>query len=636
MLQRPAQAQFNDMERRMNALLDEALEPITDRITTLERPSPDSVVYNSSPNYLPNSAPEFSTLAYGTVGTTPTTAGDTNRESYNWYRNTFVEVTDLVTTATSTTATSVSNPFTAARITGTVNFLILGGGTDGATLTGTLTRVSDSQVTLSVAAGATLTAGTMFFGDDLAATAAFALKRSGTPLAIAQHSLWAANEAVNSDIPTWDGVQGNFLLGSQATNYAVSCPLPTDFVYPGQTYYVSFEASLAASDTDIGSSQQFYCGFWDNSSGQKKWLEGTGFTPTASVYGVAGTRTISYKILARTDSNTEILSTEVVVTTAPATMSESNHVRLSFTGAPGFIYYGIYRKDGTAYRKVGEIRNSIDLQFFDMQESSGSPESGFPTITTATPKAYAITSEFAPGDLSSTQFTLHTMTIVVPSTYNRGLTTNAQQWFRFGLADLISAGNEREIVIRRIMVSEGYGTWTRSPRDMQAASSPTSSAASAPPSGDPTGDPGGGGTGGPACVILDTLIETVEPDGTVKRIPIGDVTTDTYTICGASALKVRKIIDGEVQNVIDFVTDNGLRLTCTESHRLVTSVFDKTGRSARLIQQGDQVLTLDGEFKLARIVSKVIVPGQKRVRAIKLDKPHLFITNGFVSHNLKL
>lgn len=624
--------QLRGLEQRLNRSIDDRTRSLDTRIQTLEAPTTTPVVYTASPNYMPNSHPEWSTMAYETALVTPTTAGDTNRECYNWYRHRFVEVTDVTATSGSATINSASNPFTVARLTGTISFMLFAGAASGGTLTGTLTRVNDGQATMSVNAGANVTAGVLYFGDSLTASATFALKREYIG---AQHSLWAANEGANIDIPIWQGVQGNMLLGSETTNYTIDAPLPTDFVYPGQTYYVYLETALATGSTNKGASQQLAIGFWDRTSGQDKWIEGDAFTPTAEVFGSPGSRTVSYKVLAKTDSDTQILSTEVTVTTAPSSMSTANHVRLFFTGAPGFIYYGIYRKVSSTYRLVREIRNSIDLQFFDVDENAGSPQPSFPTLSTSPPKALAVTREFEP--LSSTSFLAHTATIKVPPTYNRGNTSSEQQWLRLHLTDLVPSGNTRGIVLRRLMISEGYGAWARSPRDMLAVSSPTSSAANAPGGGNPTGNPHGGGSGGPACVVLDTKVEIISPiNHTIERVEIREIEQQKHwTWCGI-ALPVTAARTGTAQEVIAFETKNGLTLHCTVDHRLIRSAFDRMGKAAQFIQEGEDVLTcIDGHFEQSVIIKAERILGNVEVKTVTLPAPHLFICNGFVCHNRK-
>jgi hypothetical protein len=552
MRQLPDSMELSLVEQRLRREILDITDRLDERVQTLELPVFETSDYGSSPNYLPNSHPEWSLMAFTTAGTTPATAGDANHEAY----------------------------------------------ASGAGAARTWKYQTAATTDLSTVGAALIGSGHSGFG------------------------------ALNADAPIWDRTNATFLLGSSGTNYDVACLLPTDFVFPGQVYYVYFEASLAAADTDINDTQ-FYCGFWDDTVGQEKWIEGSDFTPTISVYGATGARTLSYKIHALTDSGTEMLSTEVTVANAPATLTAENHVRLNFSGQPGFIQYIIYREDGANYYRVGDIRNSIDLQFFDIQETGSSvvPVSGYPVVTGARPKAYSQTSTFDPGPTGS--FVAHTMSIQVPIAYNRSNTGNLQQWFRFGLTGLVGGvGSRREVVIRKISVSQGYGGWTRSPLDLAALSGPSGAATSAPTGGTPTTLPPDGGTGGPVCLVPETIVKTLKGDK-----PMGEIKKGDMLICGATALQVKRIKRGSVQFVWEIELESGQIVRCSDSHKWVRSLTDRNGRPTHLLKIGDSLLTED--FIESKIVRKEMIVGQQEVIQVFLPPPHLFIANGIVSHNTK-
>lgn len=464
----------------------------------------------------------------------------------------------------------------------------------------------------------------------LSATTGTALKRNNS----GGHSLWAANEGTDGDIPIWDEVNATFLLGGETVNWDIACPLLSDVIFPGQTFYLSFEASLA-SGAALPSGLQFYGGFWDNTAGQQKWIEGSAFTPTISVQGTGGSRTLAYKVLAETDSGEQILSTEVSVTTAPSSLSPSGRVRLQFDGAPGFIKFTVYRKDGSNFYRVGTIKNSIDLLFYDQVESGDTvvPETGYPSVTDDAPKAYALTQTFDPADTGSVQ--LHSLTIKIPNTYDRSATTNGNQWFRFGVDGLMGSGDARGIVIRRIMVSEGFGTWTRSPKDLDAQSSPTSTATSAPTPSNPTPVPPDRGEGGVQCVTLDTLIDVIT-DCDTMQVPIGQIQRGDFVECGAVARPVKRIIEGTAFKLLRITTSNGCVLTCTPSHKIIRSSRDRTGQASGKLAVGDKILTcIDRKFEQSEIESIEVIREQTEIRTLKLGSPHLYVANGIVSHNLK-
>lgn len=464
------------------------------------------------------------------------------------------------------------------------------------------------------------------------------LSASGTvtatqgPIIATSHSAFTPpNTPPNANAPIWDKVNARFLTGHTTAAYDIACPLARDFVFPGHRYYIYFEASKTDDSVDLQDAE-FYCGFWDNTSGQRKWIEGADFIPTWSIYGAGGTRTLQYKVIAATDGGDEIGSTVLTVNNAPNTLSPTNHVRLSLAGAPGFISYKIYRYDGLVYRLVGDIRNSIDLQFYDMQEGGGSPAAGFPSATFGRPQAKITTQTLA---ASANSYTPHTLVIQVPTTYNKALTGNNQQWFRFGINGPISA--QRGLIVRRIMVSEGFGPWTRAQADFtQPLSSPSSTASSSPTSATTIG---GGPTGGTWCVTLDTLVEviaSVDKADVIESIPISKIIEGMKIVCGTTVLPVIQVKDGVVQETYTIFTKRGFELTCSASHRLIKSRFDANGTAAQHLKIGDKLLTSEegtlAQDEIVRILHNI---EQTQVRTLSLPSPHLYVTNGLVSHNNK-
>ena len=435
----------------------------------------------------------------------------------------------------------------------------------------------------------------------------------------------------SGETPIWDQNDARFIIGHESIHYDVSTPLSRDFVFPGQRYYVYFETLLTAQGADL-QGVEFYCGFWDNTSGQRKWVEGSDFTPTATVFGAGGTRTLTYKVLASTDTGEQILSTEIVVNNAPNTLSETNHIRLFFSGAPGFISFQVYRFDGITYRLVGEVRNSIDLQYFDLQETAGSLATEFPNITTQRPRAYKKTAGLTANSLS---YTPHTLVLQVPTTYNRGNTGNNQQWLRWGITGAFS--KRRALGIRRFMVSEGFGPWVRAQGDLTIPlSSPSSTTAFAPGSGIVIGNTP---DNGPYCVTLDTFVDVitnVNGFDIVNSKPISDIERGMRLVCGSDVLAVTGVKDGIVQQTYTITTQSGFILTCSPSHRLLRSRFDKSGTAVDVLKIGDYILvSQDGRIDQEPITDIRLNVGETPVRTVSLPAPHLFVTNGIVSHNVK-
>lgn len=541
------QMEDNHFERKIEGALQSFRQEVEARLNVLEQPENPPITVTSSPNYLPNSHPEWSHKAYLQTGVLYGDTDDDNRRAYNWeYRLN----TDFQTT------------------------------------------VSPAQYLVSDG-----------------------------------HSTFAS---LPPSAPIWQKADGSILLGSaneEDDKYDAVAKLPTDFVFPGQRFYVSFEARLDGIlgwDVVLGDAE-FVLGFWDGY--QEKWISGDPFTITAETFGIPGSRTFKYKILASTDTGYQILSTEAVVTNVPDTLDGNNHVRLYFAGAPGFVRFEIFRYDQGAntYRKVADLRNSIDLQYFDVQEVSGVVADGYPAVTTTTPEAVVTSSEMT----LTERYTPYTFIIQIPSTYNRTLTPNGNQWFRIGLTKHIA--NARGISVRRFMISEGYGAWTRAALDMGAKSSPVLTI-------EFDEGPGlivGPITNGPTCVDLDTLVN-VWQNGGVEQIPMRDVEVGTQVVCGWQALPVKSTKEGVVQQVIEFVTEGDKRLVCSESHRLITSLTDRRGTPAAKLSTGDYVLVdWDGTPRLERIIARTVHFGSFVVKSITLPSPHLYVTNGFISHNTK-
>lgn len=440
--------------------------------------------------------------------------------------------------------------------------------------------------------------------------------------------------ALAAGAPVWDQVNARFFMGeASGDGYDIACPLSRDFVFPGHRYYVYFETIVTDETVDLQGAE-FYCGFWDATSTEEKWIQGSNFEPTYKIYGAGGTRTLKYKILAATDGGDQILSQEVTVANAPNQMSTDNHVRLSFRGAPGFISFKIYRYDGLSYRQVGDIRNSIDLQFYDMQELSGSSVTGWPDEASNRPLAIKTTNGLV-GALN--QYTGHTLVVQIPTTYDRSKTANNKQWFRFGLTGPISAA--RGLGIRRISVSEGYGPWVRCQTDLTAPLSSPSAAASSSPV--PGGAGGGGPSGGPTanCVTLDTIVETVAVINgvdVVTSVPITEIRPGMNLVCGTTVAPVKSVKHGVVQETYTIYTKRGFEVTCSADHRLIKSRFDKNGTPARRLQIGDRLLTSEEGVLAQDVIEEITLNlGETDVMTVSLPPPHLFVTNGLVSHNLK-
>lgn len=552
---------LEDAQSEINANLQNLTQQVQDNTTT--------GVFAEIVNILNNSHPEWSKLAYTTLGVLPNDASDANLEAYNWYRQ-----------------------------------------IQSATL--------------------------------LAQTSANALKaaKTGEP---ADHSLWAANEAVDADIPRYDKVNGTIELGGVTNRWDLIVPLPNDVVFPGQIFYVQLEAMLRTA-TAMPSGLQIYSGIFDNTVGQAKYIEGGTFAITDDqgndpgiTYGIPGATSVDYKVIAFTDSGEQAESNVLNFPNAPAVFDANNHPRIKFSGVPGFIKFEIYRQIGSDVVLQYTVQNTIEGTYYDVGNPPQAVVSAFPTITTTRPKAYAITSQFVPGALNGLGWVRHALTIFVPTTYDRGVTGAGMQYFRMGLNSLTT--DPRQILIRRIGLSMGSGKWARSAEDLRVGvhSPPSSSATGA-------GSSGGGGIepppegGGGECVLLDSILSLADGSKELRKALPGDIVDSGGVVCG----RIIKVKHAHASRIFRIETESGLKVGCTFDHPFIVDGLNFNGTPCETLKRrfdsGETVTILtrpNGKIITDEIVSIKEEFGDYFVGMPSVDGPHTVILNGFLSHNLK-
>jgi hypothetical protein len=483
----------------------------------------------------------------------------------------------------------------------------------------------------------------------LSPASATALKTAKT-VEPADHSLWAANEAVNLDIPRWNKTNAYMELGGVTNRWDIYYPVPNDIVFPGQRFSFQFEAQLRTVDA-LPAGQQFYAEFYDNTAGQRKVIEGGSFAITDDngnnpgvTFGIPGSTSVDYQILARTDSGEEALSNVLNFPNAPAVFDQNNHPRIRFSGVAGFIEFEIYRKIGTAYVLQFTVRNSIDGTYFDIGNPPEAFVSAFPTVTNTKPRAFALTTNFVPGPFGG-GFVRNVLTIFVPTTYDRSVTGAGMQYLRFGL--LLNSAIARQILIRRIGLSMGDGNWARSVNDTRsgAHSTPSNSGATGSPGGGTGGgDPGGGvdpppPTGGGSCVVLDTPIRLA--DG---RVPLRELRKAInegrrIDVGGPVYRKIKGVRLGHVSMVYRVRSANGLEILCTPNEPFVVSPNIATGIEAQVLKKrldrGEKVYTLTrphDEIESSRIMSMTEEYGDFTVGEPTVDGG-IYEAGGFLLHN---
>lgn len=578
----------------------------------IEPPDDEGDTIALAPNILDNSDFDFSKDGYLN---NPLLGGDVSHETYNFYRQRFIRVTDLVTTAASPTVTSASLPFLAAYFGATVNFVILSAGTSNASLSGTLTRVSDGTATLSTNALQTLTDAVMWFGTPLAESSANALKGS------ASHTLWAGVEDTLTYIPRWDKTNGWVEIGHDGNDsFDVACPLPLNIVRGGLTFY--FKCIVALRDTATASAVRLSAGVWDATAGQNKFIENTPFDLSAAVVGTAGVTNYTYKVIAVTDTGLEFESDEVAVTTGNATLSASNYIRLTWQNAPGVLDFKIYRDDGVDVKRIFTITNGTNSY-----NDYGTAEETVGSMPDAANRRLIMYGESELFTVSSTWVTIP-ITLKVPQGYDTSQTTG-KQWLRIGI---VGTGDERMVTLDRVMLSTSNGGWQRSARDLNKIVNQN-------PSSLPTSTTQG--NTGIRCFPMDTPIVTKR--GTIL---IGDIEKGDYVDSGANHFnRVTEIKDGFSTHLIKVVLSNGVWFYCTPSERFVTSRADKKGTRIDCLTYGDEILCKIGKrVESATIEIYEVLERREMVRTLSLRGGHTFVagyvgdgaeTGGAIAHNRK-
>jgi hypothetical protein len=573
-------------------------------------PDADTSTQVIAPNYVDNSDFDFSKDGYLN---NPLTGGDAAHECYNFYRQRFIKITDLVATAAGTGVSSASNPFSSSY-TYPMDFVLLNGSSGGAALSGTLARVSDSTATLSAAAANNLTDGLMWIGETLAESSAKALKSS-------VHSLYAANEGTNARMPRWDKTNGWSEMGSDTQeNFDLACPLPINLVRGGLRFYIRVYVSLRAGAATV-SPIRLSAGVFDATTGQQRFIESSNLTLDYSVVGATGATTYKYKVIADLDDGTEIESDELTINTGNAVLSSTNYNRLTWTNATGILNFRIYREVGGVIKRVFTIRNG-SRDFNDYGTDEGETPVSLPTASQRRPIAYAVSPEFNPAGENVWQWV--TITLDIPQTYDTSLTTG-KQWLRIGIEG--ECGDERMLLVDRVMFSTSNGGWQRSARDLALIANQN-------PSSLPTSTT----QGFPNCFTLDTPVIVCESDGSnMREMSIGETDVGMYVFSGATRVhRIVKIKDSEAKSIINCTLSNGVKFRCSPSERFITSRADHKGTRIDNLTYGDSILCwTNGRVSSETIEEYVIIHKPETVRTLSLKGGHTFVAGGAIAHNNK-
>lgn len=315
------------------------------------------------------------------------------------------------------------------------------------------------------------------------------------------HSLFAANEGVNTGIPIWDRVNGRVLMGAAgATQYDVVVALPRKIVGPGERWYIVFQV-VAVTNDDVPPEMEAFGGMWQISDAYENYAKGDAFDLSYIIKGVAGAHDTKYRALAKTDSGFSILSSVLDVPDAPAVLSNADYPQIYLNGAPGFLEYAIYRLRDAVYEHLYTIRNDQDLLYNDTGTVHFPDEvlAGWPVEPQDRPIAYANTGggKTLKIGVFGGQYQNNSVLVVVPTTYRSGDTHADGQFIRFGLMEPTTA--DRQLAFDKFVFDTSYHIWSPD-NAIQFAQENFTIPSSSPNSGAPaTGgvfgppDPGSGG-----------------------------------------------------------------------------------------------------------------------------------------------
>lgn len=444
------------------------------------------------------------------------------------------------------------------------------------------------------------------------------------------HSLYAGETA---DTPRWSKTDGWGRIGETgATAWDIACPLPNNFVTPGMRFYIQMLARLGTA-TALPGEIKFFWEFCDNTNSAPlpDIIKGSAFALAAATFGPLGATTRAYKLIVATDAGDMVESTVATVTDAPATLTPTNGVALSWPRYPGFTNVEIYVTVGGNSFLVGIVGDGAGA-FNDVGQTLG-PVAAVPSVSGTVPRAYA---ETRPGlfELSS-EWVLFEFAIAIPFTYNFSLTTG-KQWLRGGVLGL--TGDPLQVEIDRIGVSTGTGKWSISEGDRKALSLPSTTQTSStqgPPSGG--GGPPDDGEGGPGCSTLDTPIDICDANGENERkIELRHVTKGDYVIGHSERPnKVTRVKLSWSESIITIETANGARRRCSPSDFWLVKDGPKTGTDARRLCEGMEVETrINGSVQTSKIVQYSVSTKGEEVATISTDGDHVYYAGNAAAHNL--
>lgn len=288
-----------------------------------------------------------------------------------------------------------------------------------------------------------------------------------------------ANVVTTATNPLWDNGYGLVAVNDITAAKDLSFNFDKRVILPGFNYYLTFLAKKASGA--LTSTTKLYAGLFD-AGAANDYLVGklvgsnTSVPPIVTPTGGTGATTYKYVVVAVTDTNNVIVSTEQTIANGVAVLDATHYNAISWALTSGILTYYVFRTSGT----VSLIASlpAGNSSFNDTGVNITSPT----TVPTATPpKAYVEIIDF--GSTLTTEWQNYKAIIKVPGGYDLNSTVTGNQWFRMHLSDVAPSA---DIHLDRIGLSTLPGGWAASSKDVFAT-------------GDigitPSGDGGAGGKG---------------------------------------------------------------------------------------------------------------------------------------------
>lgn len=485
-------------------------------------------------------------------------------------------------------------------------------------------------------------------GSDITEDAAHALKSSS-------HSMYAANEGANSEIPIWNRVIGQIEHGNSAAPlWDVAVKLYNNDIKPADRWYVSFILG-ALTDDVVPEDLEMYVGIWHKTASGQGWIEGADFTLTHEIVGIKGTKELNYYVIAQTDAGVTLGSQVLNVIDAPDTFdtetdvpeNAENFPRISYAGAAGggFVRFKVYREDvaaGTIYQ-IADILNTNELRFDDLGgRVNMMPAGAFPTPDVTKPQAIAFSRSLDVGSHGGTLI-VNEFTLQIPAEYNWSETQPMSQYLRFGFTRECSV--QRQIRLDRIYLGPTFNRWSDSPFDAAGAIPSTSQTGGTPWGGGGTGPlPPGSGT----CLTLDTPVVRINFDDELEMMAYEDIPDGDLLENDADPQVVLQKHIGQAKFLYEMTFDNGVWFRCNRAHRIRINQGGDC-RAAKEFNVGDEawgrIDGKDGFTKLIRkrrlILEEPVKVGTFALRGVRAKGNHFYLAghsqngNSIYHHNRK-